>query len=364
MGLQQKIRDAIPNPVSWFTGRPVEKLKKKGRYSLYLYAKRHKEAKKKDDILFYVGIISWLVLPIIGAIYGIPWLNTNTSVYVFLLFAIFPIFLGFWEEIQLAKKLTVTLKVITVDPENNYPITMILRGVDWGSPLSTPEKLLDVIKKIGAKLKTPIGMTLEKAKELIAQADEKGMKLHYMMTKEDDIPALVMFPDVPDKVLKPREERVRLSYGYGKVRHATMYVLECAPISTSITFKDTIIDVEYPLFIPFFTQLDIDNWLADGNWFVPSRVLEEVASYVKRNVDNSSNARTFTTLKKERDSAEQGYNYLLTLKQYEDVKDSVENDVMGAYTPKRAPTETTTLLLVGIIIGITIGWALSFLGWF
>lgn len=309
----------MKNPITWWNDHVIEAVRKQYKYSLLIYARRHRYEQTKGGLFLPVGIVMWIVLPMIGAASGYPWLDFTTSSFIFLGVVLLPWVAGFWEQYKLKPKLTLTMKVIPDDPEETRPKRLTLRGVWFGSPMQSKEDLIDFMKglrvtmtnkavvKSFAKLRSRSPKVIDAdAENLIQMAREENMRLWPMHAIGDEVPSLVMFPDVPEHILRPREERVGLSYGFGKVRHAEMTVLECHPIKTSIEVNKTIIDVEYALFAPFITQHDLDTWIENAHWFVPTRAEESVATYTKQQVDTTKNATTFGVLQLERDTARLG----------------------------------------------------------
>lgn len=309
----------MKNPITWWNERVVRAVQKRYKYSLVTYARRHRYEQTKGGLFLPIGVVLWIVLPIIGAASGYYWLDFTASSFIFLGVVFMPWVAGFWEMYKLKPKLTLTMNIIPDDPENTYPKRLTLRGVEFGSPMQSKEELVDFMKGQNARMtskaaiktfkslrtKSPTVLDAD-AENLLRQAKENNTRLYPMYAIGDEVPSLVMFANTPEAVLRPRQERVGLSYGFGKVRHATITALECRPIKTTVQVKEKMVDVEFALFAPFITQHDFDVWLENGSWFVPNRVTQEVATWVKQNADVTKNATTFGVLEMQRDTARTG----------------------------------------------------------
>ncbi len=352
-----------PDISGWWNTRQVNKVRDQYKYNLMIYGNKHLYEKSSEDAFLIGGLIIYVALPIIAAYTGYYWLG-DLAIFAFIAAVMFPFLASFWEQYNLAKKLTLTLNVVPDNPENTRPVRLRLQGVEFDAPMQSKKELGEYLLTKNAHLVHHISLRHlrreSKVEKTSVQDDEstrveqlakdKSMRLYPMRAKGDDVPSMVLFPDDPEKMLRARQEKVRLSFGIGAVRHATVYACECRPIRTSIEVKGKIIDVEYALFAPFFTQHDLDQWLETAEWFVPSRVAQEVATYVKQQADMTKNAAFFGTLEKQRDDASAAYDRLLLHQQFSDIQADVEGDVLQKFRPKRDRQE-----LLGAIIAFAVG---------
>ncbi len=328
----------IPNPMTWITkwrdDRAVSKIRDQYKYSLRAYAKRHSPTAEKDDKFIFFGIGGYFIALLAGAYLQMPWISFMSF---FLLFSalLFPMAMSYYEQWVLKSKLTLTLKVIPNDPEKTRPITVRLEGVEFGAPIETPQKLMEYVHAQKGHLTHAFTSQEDGEAKKIMDALDKNMRLYPMLTRNDPIPSFISFPEDPDAILRPREEKVRLGYGLGKLRHATMIALECNPIKTSIKAKDKIIDVELALFSPIITQKALDTFLSDSSWHIPTRIGEAVATYVKQEVDTTKNASYFTILEKQRDDAIRGREKLQLQNKTEQMNADLDGDMMSGY--KKTP---------------------------
>ncbi len=377
----------IPNPIStisnWRDGRAVDKIRRQYQYSLEAYKKRHSATAEKDDKFFIFGIFSYFALTMLAAYLDLIWLYL-ASFPMLLIALLLPMVMSYYEQWVLKSKLTLTLKVVPNDPEESRPVTMRLEGVEFGAPMTTPDELLEFIHSEKGHLipkkkhlwsvpgRRSKAKTQEKPSEEESEKEEaektinetldRNMKLYAMKAKGDPVPTLIQFPGDPEAELRPREEKVRLGYGVGKLRHATITVLECDPVQTSIRAKNKIIDVEYALFSPIVFQRAIDDWLQDASWHVPTRVTQEVATYVKQNVDTAKNASYFTVLEKQRDDAIRGREKLQLQNKTEQMNADLDGEMMQGYR-KTPGTYTFNDIILWLVITGAIGailmWAVS-----
>lgn len=331
----------IPNPISaisgWRDNRAVDKIRDQHKYSLRAYAKRHSSTKEKDDKFIIFGVLGYFITLMLAGYLQLDWLFL-ASFPVLLSALMLPFGMSYYEQWVLKSKLTMTVKIVPNDPEETRPITIRLEGVEFGAPMKTPEDLMKFVHENNGHL-THAFTSKEngEAKRVMDEmkAKDEEMLLYPMMTRGDPVPTLIQFPDDPEAILRPREENVRLGYGLGQLRHATITVLECDPVKTSIKARDKIIDVEYALFSPIVTQSAIDNWLSDSSWHVPTRVSQEVATYVKQNVDTTKNASYFTILEKQRDDAIRGREKLQLQNKNEQMNTDLDGEMMRGY--QKAP---------------------------
>ena len=340
----------IPNPISaisgWRDDRAVGKIRDQYRYSLKAYAKRHSPTDEKDDKFIIIGVLGYFITLMLSAYLQLTWLYL-ASMGVLIAALMMPFGMSYYEQWVLKSKLTLTLKIIPNDPEETRPVTIRLEGVEFGAAMDTPEDLIKFVQdKMGhlthkkqsflrRKKKIPAHEIKEDEAKRVMDEMDKSMKLYPMTTRGDPVPTLVQFPDDPEAELRPREEAVRLGYGLARLRHATATMLECDPVKTSIRAKSQIIDVEYALFSPLVTQRAIDTWLSDASWHVPTRVSQEVATYVKQKVDTSKNASYFTILEKQRDDAIRGREKLQLQNKNEQMNTDLDGEMMRGY--KKTP---------------------------
>jgi len=348
----------IPNPYSiiknWWDNRAVNKIRNQHKYSLLAYINRHDYTKEKDDLFVVLAVIGWFGCILIGGYTGQTWISMMSFVVLFGgLF--WPFVMGFIEEWQLSKKLTLTQKIIPNNPEETRPFTVRLEGVEFGAPMQTPEELVTflskknatVVKAIYNKRVTScfgrihpknINASFDKdkasaeAKRVMDEANKQNMKLYPMQAKGDPVPTLILFPEDPEAILRPRVEHVRMGYKVSDMKHATVYVLECEPVKTSIEAKNKIIDVEFALFAPIVTQKGIDDWLVESKWHIPTRIVQEVATYVKQNVDNSKNARAFETLEREKSQVNNQLSKLMLLGDLGEMQFDMQGNLIKPYT--------------------------------
>ena len=352
----------IPNPISMISGwrdeRAVGKIRDQFKYSLRAYAKRHSATKEKDDKFIIIGIVGYFLSLLLSAYLRLEWLYM-ASMGILIGALMLPFLASYYEQWVLKSKLTLTMKVVPNDPEETRPITIRLEGVQFGAPIKTPEDLMEFVhSKKGHLTHSFTSKKNGEAEKVMAEAKkrDKKMCLYPMMTRGDPVPTLVQFPGDPEAELRPREEKVRLGYGLGKLRHATITVLECDPVKTSIRAKNKIIDVEFALFSPIVTQNAIDKWLSDSSWHVPTRVSEAVATYVKQKVDNTKNASYFTILEKQRDDAIRGREKLQLQNKNEQMNADLDGEMMRGY--KKTPgMYTMSDMFMWLIVAFVAGAA-------
>jgi len=348
--------------VIWWNNRKIQKIRDQYKYSLEAYANKHNTDNASDNIWLIIGLGAYvgtlIVSPLVGMSGDLSF-YMSMGVLVFALFA--PILAGFYEAYQLAKKLTLTLKVVPDNPEESRPFSLRLMGVEFGAPMKSKDELVTFLKNNHADLSMEFSTLEQLSEDVLKEAENIDMSVYPMMAKGDAVPSLTMFPDDPEKILRARVERVRLTYDWGKVRHATLYAFECKPVRTSIKALNKIIDVEYALFIPFFSQSDIDSIISKSRWHIPTRVQQEIATYVKQQADMTKNAAFFGTLEKQRDDAAAAYDRLVLHQQFTDIQKDVEGDVLSRFKAKKAYAEMGTMIIV-FILGLVFGLLLPGFG--
>ncbi len=143
----------------------------------------------------------------------------------------------------------------------------------------------------------------ELLEEIFSVAQNREMKLYPIYPKDSDIPFLVMLPDKPEKCFRPAPENVRTSWGATELRHADFHALEAKPIRTTMKVEDAYIDVQLGLFLPFITVYHLEMWLRTGQWFLPNRAAEKVATHLKVQKDKDYNQAKFRVIKERLDDA-------------------------------------------------------------
>jgi hypothetical protein len=354
----------IPNPIAmlkgWRDDRAIGKIRDQYKYSLRAYAKRHSSTDEKDDKFIILGILGYFGTLILSAYLQLDWL-AMASFGVLLCALLLPFIASYYEQWVLKSKLTLTMKVVPNDAEETRPVTIRLEGVEWGAAIDTPEELIEFIQAENGHLTHAFTAPNGEAEQVLTEVLDNRMSLYPMKARGDPVPTLIQFPDDPEAELRPREEKVRLGYGLGKLRHATLTVLECEPVKTSIKAKSKIIDVEFALFSPLVTQKAIDNWLSKASWHVPTRVVENVATYVKQKVDISKNASYFAILEKQRDDAIRGREKLQLMWKTEQMNTDLDGEIMRGY--KKPPgmysfNDIIWWLIVAVAIGLAIMYVL------
>lgn len=337
----------------------VGKIRDQYKYSLLGYARKHSSTDEKDDKFIIISVVGYFGCLLLGAYYRAAWLTLLA--FVFLIGGLMlPFGASYYEQWKLKPKLTLTAKIIADDPEETRPITLRLEGVWFGARMDTPEDLIQFMSKRNGHLTH--AFVSEKngtAAQLIQDTKEKNMGLYPMYVRDDPVPTLVTSPGDPEAILRPREEPVRLGYGVGRLRHATAYLLECKPVSTSIRAKSKILDVQYALFALFITQTDIDNWLKNSSWHVPTRLVEDVAIYVKQHVDLAKNASYFEILEKQRDDASNGRKKLQLMDKNEDMNRDLDGEIMKGYRQPHGMytfNNLLTWLIVAFAGGLAVGY--------
>lgn len=354
----------VPNPYDFlkaiWDSRAIGKIRDQYKISLQVYANRHSATKEKDDKFIIIGVLGYFGCLLISAWQHIAWL-TPASFGVLIGSLMLPFAASYYEQWQLKSKLTLTSKIVADDPEETRPITIRLEGVWFGAPIETPENLIKFMQsKNGHLTHAFVDEKNGEAAKVIQNVKEKDMKLYPMYAKGDDVPTLVMSPGDPEALVRAREEPVRLGYGLSKLRHATVYFLECKPINTSIRAKHKILDVQYMLLALFITQSDIDTWLTKSAWHVPTRLVQEVAVYVKQNVDTTKTASYFELLEKQRDDAIKGREKLQLMNTNEQMNNDLDGQLMKGY---RSPKGMYTFndMVMWLIVAFIAGFAIAYL---
>jgi len=345
----------------WRKSRKIANAREQYRYSLLKYANRHKPDRSSEDAFLIGGLILYIALPVIGVMTGQAWLGV-VAVFAFMGAVLLPFGASALESYRLAKKTTITMNVVRDNPEDKRPLRIRLQGVEWGAKMETDDELLSYLQQRNGFLSHAVVAKDGEAAKLIQKARNAQMGLYPMMAKGDKVPSLVMLPDAPEKMIHAQEERVRLDFGVGKVRHATIYALEGKPIKTSINIEESIVDVEYAVFLPFFTQEDLEQWLSSGHWFIPTPIARSVAEYTKKKTDDQRNASTFATLEKERDDASAAYRRLLVHQQYQDIQDDIEKGILKKYNPNATNKTDVLMYAVAFALGFFIAMFINGMG--
>jgi len=365
----------IPNPMSeiskWLENRAVNKVRDQYKTSIESYKNRHSSTKEKDGLFVVLGVIGYLATMISGA-YLRDELIFLSGIFVMIGFLMLSQVMSWVQQWKLKGKLTLTIKVIPNDPEKTRPVTLRFEGVTFGAALDTPDKLMKFVHEQKGHLTHTLifrteykghlkhafsskeNGTAQKTITKMQDMDNK-LKLYPMWSKKDPVPTLMQMPNDPDSEFRAQEEKVRLSYGMGYIRHATIMVAECDPIPTSIRVKSKIVDVEFTLYSLFSSQKTVDDRLSGASWHVPNRTAQAVATYVKQEIDNTKNASFFAGLEKQRDDAIRGREKLQLQNKNEQMNADLDGEMMRGY--KKMPgmysfSDVVWWLIVSFIAGV------------
>ena len=359
----------------------IRGVKKQAGYSLQAIAKRNNANKSLEDYFMIAGFVLYIALPYIAVLSGILWLANLTQVALFAgLFG--PMVASLFQVYQLKDTLTLTLKIIPNDPNATEEVKLRLIDVRFDShPLDTPPDLekwmndnkaqlvtvvktprlgklwargkdknvdenAEIIKKVAEDKKK----TKDKAKEIHKFAQNLNLEVWGAAVKGNKIKFMFLLPDDPRKWFKAKSEKVRLSYGTGNVPHATVWALEGDPITTSIKFEGTVIDVTFPLFMPFFTRGALTEWIKTGQFYIPGPIAERFAEYVRKKTDGNANEKYVKSLEDERDESDDAYDRLLLSDQFGRIQKDNEEGVTRDFKPKKGLSSGDLALLFFVAI--------------
>lgn len=372
----------------FLNNRAIAKIKEHYKYDLADYAKRHKYDAGGEFLWMLPGLVIYFVLVYAALYFNNLYLFVAAEVSIVSVLLL-PMLAGKIEELRLSKKLVLSLKVWPDNSEAKADMPILLTGVEFSNePLSNPEDLkkylakkrLTFYQKIHLKRKWALlapdlqddpTKVLEKPrkndlKRAIEKAREDDCLIYIMTSRGDDIPTLIAFPGEPEVCLKAVQEKVKLKNGWTDMKHATLYVNEAKPVKTSVFEKSHIIDVEFPLFVSYFNKLVAKQMRDTGEWYAPTRAVQEFATFAKQHHDNIRNEPHFETLEREKNDMVKSRNSLLALKHINEVDSDLRGDIQKKLTGKRlSGTEKVQYALMGgFVTGMLIFIVGSIFGWF
>ena len=315
---------------TWLDNREINKLLEEYRYSLLRYIERHRHDKDESNWLLILALMPMFAM--MAFIEQIPKESSIFALIGVMAWVIGILFLpAFYDEyIKSANTLTVESTITPADKEHRDDRYCLLRNVTFGTPVRISDDIVDEVKKVTAQdieailelsffrrmVKTDIERELAEA--LDRKAEEIGKSIEERIATDDEledddswlictmhadgdkIPAITLWEGIPKSECDFKKKSVYLPSGFANIQSTRVSFVECDPIKTSITYKDRVLDVEFPLFKVYETQKSKLRRIDTGEVRLPSTTAEIAATVTKKVIDTDVNEKTYMNVVEER----------------------------------------------------------------